>query len=113
MKYINILKKNKLDDCDFSVSMFLLTIILILIKVSVLYISYKNLFPLKHCVEYFISDIYFLVTIEFFVTINFSVKNKFIKWINNSLILFFVILFYIDIFTIYFFQSHEPILSIV
>lgn len=113
MKLQNTTKKNRFNACSFSVSLFLLTIILILVKTFVIYQSYKNLFPIKHCLEYFISDIYFLVTIAFFVTVNLNVNSKVIQRINNTLSLFFIILFCIDIFTVYYFQTHETILSIV
>ena len=110
---MKLLKKNKLTACEFSISMFLLTILLIFIKLFFIYLSYKNLFPLKHCTEYFISDIYFLVTIAFFVTVNLNTKSKIIQRINNIIVLFFIILFCIDIFTVYYFQTHETIFSII
>ena len=113
MKLVKILKKNKLDACSFSISLFLLIILLIFVKTFFIYQSFKYLFPLKHCLEYLVSDFYFLVTIAFFVIVNLNVKIKIIRGINNILILFFILLFYIDIFTIHYFQSHETIISIV
>lgn len=106
-------KKLKLKKWNFCLALFFLTVILLIVKQFVIYRSYKNLSPFKYCMEYLISDFYFLIIIAFFCTINFSIKNKVIKWISNIIISFLVLLFYIDIFTIYYFQSHETILSIV
>ena len=103
-------KNKKWNTC---LSLFLLTIILLVVKQFVIYRSYKNLSPFKYCMEYLISDFYFLLIVAFFCTISFSVKYRIIKWISNISALFLILLFYIDIFTIYYFQSHETILSII
>lgn len=97
----------------FCFSLLIFTILLLIIKQFIIYHVYENLAPFSYCLEYLVSDFYFLLIIAFFCTINFNVKNKIIKWISNIIILFLILLFYIDCFTIYYFQSHETIFSII
>jgi hypothetical protein len=97
----------------FCFSFLAFTILLLIIKQFIIYHVYENLSPLSYCFEYLISDFYFFILVDFFCTINFNVKNIIIKRISNLVILFLILLFYIDCFTIYYFQSHETIFSII
>ena len=97
----------------FCFSIFIFTILLLIIKQLIIYLTYRNLSPINYCLEYLLSDFYFFLVIAFFCTINFNIKNKTIEWISNAIILFLIVLFYIDCFTIYYFQCHETIFSII
>ena len=103
----------KLQKYKFCLSLFLLNMILLFIKQFIIYRLYKYLSPFEHCIEYLISDLYFLIIIAFFCTINYNTNNKAINVTTNIIILFLILLFYIDIFTIYYFQTHETIISII
>ena len=103
----------KSQEWRFCLPLFLFNILLLFAKQFVIYQSFKNLSPFKYCMDYLIADFYYLLVIAFFCTINYNAKYKATKWIVNIILLFLILLFYIDIFTVYYFQSHETIISIV
>lgn len=100
----------KINNSIFSTSLLLLFIILFAIKIITIYVSYKNLFPLKYCVAHFITDYYYLLIILFFATINLFAENRIIKQITNIINMLLVTVYSIDIFSIYYFQSRESLL---
>ena len=101
-----------MNNSVFSLSLFFLFIILFFIKLVVIYISYVNLSPFKYCLAHFISDYYFLLIIVFFIAICFYSKNKIIKYWSNIINLLLIIIYCIDIFSIYYFQTRGPLLTL-
>lgn len=61
--------------------------------------------PRSACLSYLASDIPVLVVAQLIVNINFWIKNRKFRLIWDVVIFFIFVLFVIDIFTIYFFQS--------
>ncbi len=106
-------KNPQFSSKNFCLAQFLFFIILFIVKQCVIYRIYRNISPIKYCLEYFFSDLYFFWIIIFICTIINNVKNTIIKLIWNILIMLLNILFFIDIFTIYYFQSHETIYSLI
>lgn len=106
------LLKNNVDGSLLWISMFFLLCALFIVKICIIYLSYKNLYPIKYCFAHFISDIYFFITIAFLLTIIFQTKISIIKCMCNTLIQFFLLLYCIDMFTIYYFLTRDSIFSI-
>ena len=90
----------------------------LLIKQLFIFLAYSEVFKeatfwltIAHYLWYFVSDfIVFLILIGL-VAINTVIKKTFIKIINNIILSVIFLLFVLDIFTIYFFQSRISILD--
>jgi len=109
--HLKSIKINK-DEKLLWASSFLLINILLIVKIIVVYALYKNLSPERYCFLHFLSDIYLFTLIGLFLTFIFEIKNKIIKYILNIIIIFIIILYYVDIFTIHYFIERETLFSI-
>jgi len=85
--------------------------VIFLIKILVVYFSYKNLDSLKGCVSYIASDILILFFVQFLVTINSRIKRRNLRLFNDLIVSVVLIVYSIDIFTIFFFQSRVSIMD--
>lgn len=100
-------------------TLVVLSFFFLLVKQVVLISSYGKLFQgvssseiVAHYLWYFISDFVVCLVILGFVAINILIKKNFFKLINNIIISGIFLLFVLDIFTMYFFQSRISILDI-
>lgn len=85
--------------------------VVFLIKILVVYFSYKNLDSLRGCVSYIASDILILFFVQFLVTINSRIKRRNLRLFNDLIVSVVLIVYSIDIFTIFFFQSRVSIMD--
>lgn len=76
-----------------------------LVKIVVVYFSYKNLDPIKTCLSYICSDILVLFFVGFLITINSWIKKRRLRLINDIVVFLILLIYSVDIFTIFFFQS--------
>lgn len=104
-KLKNLLKKSPF----YWRTLLILFIIAIIAKTIVIYLSYRNLNPILNCVSYFVSDIFILLIFFCFIAINTWIKKRQNRIINNVIMLFILIFFCIDIFSISLFQSRVSI----
>lgn len=86
-----------------------LLLIAIFVKTIIVYFSHLYLNPRSTSLSYLASDIPVLVMAQLVVNINFRIKNRNYRLIWDAVIFTAFLLFCIDIFTIYFFQSRVVI----
>ena len=80
-----------------------------IIKIFVVYLSSKHLDPIKSCLSYISSDIIILFLIHLLVTINSRLKQRWLRLFNDFIAFTLLIVYCIDIFVIFFFQSRVSI----
>ena len=80
-----------------------------IIKIIVVYVSYKHLDPVKNCLSYISSDIIILFLAQLLMTINFWIKTRKFRLFNDFLVFILLVIYCIDIFVIFFFQSRASI----
>ena len=92
----------------------LLTLLFIafIIKLVIVYVSYKNLNPWENVLSYIVSDIIILLFVQLLVIMNYWIDNRKFRFVNDLIIFIILVIFLIDMFTIYFFQSRVPIFDI-
>ena len=81
------------------------------VKIWVVYISYKHLDPVKTCISYICSDILILFIAQLLITINSWIKKRKYRLICDLIVIVMLLIYTIDIFTIFFFQSRVSILD--
>lgn len=86
--------------------------IALIIKWIIIYISFKNLNPLGNIISYIANDIIIIFFTQLLILSNYWIKKRNWRLINNFIVLIILIIFIIDMFTIYFFQSRVPIIDI-
>lgn len=86
--------------------------IALIIKWIIIYISFKNLNPLENIISYIANDIIIIFFTQLLILSNYWIKKRNWRLINNFIVLIILIIFIIDMFTIYFFQSRVPIIDI-
>lgn len=103
----------------FGRTLVVLSFFFLLVKQFVLLLSYGRLLEgvnstetLTHYLWYFVSDFLVCLIILWLVIINTLIKKTLFKLVNNILISWIFLLFVLDIFTMYFFQSRISILDI-
>ena len=120
----NVEKKNKKNDMFHTVidkiknsplygtTLMVFFMIVMVIKTIIIYYSYKHLDPASNVISYLASDIVVLVIIQILVIVNSLIKRKY-RIIIDILIFLILVLFCIDIFTIFFFQSRVTVLAML
>ena len=92
-------------------SLIVVLFIAIIIKWFIIYFSYKNLNPRESCISHIYSDIAILFFAQLLITINSRIKKRPIRLIINIIVIAIILAYFIDIFTIYFFQSRVSIVE--
>ena len=92
-------------------SLIVILFIAIIIKWFIIYFSYKNLNPRESCISHIYSDIAILFFAQLLITINSRIKKRPIRLIINIIVIAIILAYFIDIFTIYFFQSRVSIVE--
>ena len=80
-----------------------------IIKIFVVYLSNKHLDPVKSCLSYISSDVIILFLAHLLVTINSWIKQRWLRLFNDFIVFTLLIVYCIDIFVIFFFQSRVSI----
>lgn len=95
-----------------------LSFFFLLIKQACIVLTYRQVFQeatlwatLSHYLWYFVSDFIVCLILLWLVIINVLLKKRCIKILNNIIISGIFLLFVLDIFTMYFFQSKLSILD--
>ena len=79
------------------------------VKIFVIYLSYKHLDPIQSCLSYISSDVIILFFTHLLITINSRIKTRWLRLFNDIIVLVLLIVYCIDIFIIFFFQSRISI----
>ena len=109
-QYIVQLFKNKIHKSPlYGRTLLFFFFIAFIIKIFVVYLSYRHLDPLKSCLSYISSDIIILFLVHLLVTINFWIKTRKFRLINDFLVFILLTIYCVDIFVIFFFQSRASI----
>ena len=87
---------------------FILLVFIFIIKIFIIYFSHINMDPVRNMVLSFLTDIPVFLIVLFLIRINTSIKKEYRIFIIFILSLI-VIHFFIDIFSIYYFQSRALI----
>lgn len=102
----------------FGRTIVVLSFLSLFIKQIFIFASYSEVFKdatfwatLSHYLGYFVSDFLVCLVLLALVAINTRIKKNSIKIINNSIISILFLLFVLDSFTMYFFQSRISILD--
>ena len=80
-----------------------------IVKIFVVYFSYRHLDPINSCLSYISSDIIVLFLAQLLVTINFWIKTRKYRLFNDFLVFALLVIYCIDIFVIFYFQSRASI----
>ena len=110
-QYIKFLKIKIQKSPLYGRSLMILLFLALIVKEIVVYFAYENLNPWKSCISFLASDISLLVVAHLLVTVNSWIKQRKFRIINDIIIFLILILFCVDIFTIYFFQSRVSIID--
>ena len=90
-------------------TLLLFFIVAFVVKILVIYFSYKHLDPIEACLSYISSDIIILFLVHLLITINSRIKFRRYRLVNDIIVLSLLIVYCIDIFIIFFFQSRVSI----
>ena len=102
--------KNKISEHQlYWTHLIIFFLIVFIIKTWIVYFSNKNLDPIKSCLSSISSDIIVLFIVQFIITINCFVKNRFLRLFNDVIVFTILLVYCIDIFTIFFFQSRVSV----
>jgi len=118
LKGTNILKqiisniKNKICSSSlYWIHLIIFFLIAFTVKIWIVYFSNKNLDSVKICLSYISSDIIVLFVVQLIITINSFLKNRILRLFNNVIVLIILLVYCVDIFTIFFFQSRVSIME--
>ena len=90
-------------------TMLIIFLIAFILKIFVIYLSYKHLDPIKSCLSYISSDIIILFLSQLLVTVNSRIKIRWWRLLNDVIVFILLIIYCVDIFVIFFFQSRVSI----
>ena len=93
-------------------TLIMLLFIALLVKCAIIYFSYKNLNPRENVISYLVSDIIILFFCHLLTTVNYWIKKRWIRLINDIIILIILLLYIIDLFTIFVFHSRVAIIDV-
>ena len=106
--------KDKLKNCPlYWRTLIILLLIAFILKWFVIYFSYKNLDPWKNVISFLMSDIIILFFTHFLITINFLIRKRKWRLVNDIIVFIILVIFVVDIFTIFVFQSRVTIMDVL
>jgi len=112
IKTIFIWIKNKIKSSPlYWRTLLMLLFIALVIKGIIIYFSYKNLNPWWNIISYLASDIIIIFMAHLLVTINYWIKKRSLRLFNDIIIFIILILYIVDIFTIFVFHSRVAIID--
>ena len=83
----------------------------LIFKWIIIYTTYKNLNPLENIVSYIASDIIIVFLAHLILIINYCIKSRKCRLINDIILFIILILYIIDIFTIFVFNSRVALVD--
>ena len=92
-------------------TLFVLFFIALILKWIIIYISYKNLNPWENLISYLASDIIVLFIVQLLIAINYWIKNRKFRLFNDFIIFVLLLLYVIDMFTIFVFHSRVSVME--
>ena len=81
------------------------------VKLGIIYFSYKNLNPWENVISYVASDIIIIFFAHLLITINYWIKKRNLRLINDCIVFIILLLYIVDMFTIFVFHSRVAIVE--
>ena len=105
--------KNKINNSPlYWRTLFFLLFLALIIKWFIIYFSYKNLNPWQNIASYLASDIILIFFVQLLIMVNFWFKKRYWRLVIDVIVLIILLLYVVDMFTIFIFHSRVPILDI-
>lgn len=93
-------------------TLIILLFIALIVKWVIIYISYKNLNPRENVISYLASDIVIIFFAHLLITLNYWIKNRAFRLVNNIIVFVVLLLYVVDMFTIFIFHSRVAVVDI-
>ena len=93
-------------------TLIILLFIAFIIKWVIIYFSYKNLNPRENVISYLASDIIIIFFAHLLITLNYWIKNRSLRLLNNIIVFIVLLLYVVDMFTIFIFHSRVAVVDI-
>ena len=92
-------------------TLIMLLFIALIIKWCIIYSSYQNLDPWWNVISYVASDIIIIFFAHLLITINYRIKKRKYRLINDLIVLIILLVYIVDMFTIFVFHSRVAIVE--
>ena len=113
IKSIFLWLKNKIKDSPlYWRTLIVLLFVALIIKWVIIYFSYKNLNPRENVISYLSSDIVIIFLAHLLIIINYWIKNRKLRLINDVIVFAILVLYVIDMFTIFIFHSRVALVDV-
>ena len=93
-------------------TLVILLVFALILKWFIIYYSYKNLNPRGNIVSYLASDIPIIFFSHLLIIINYWIKKRSFRLINDIIVFIILLLYVIDMFTIFVFHSRVALVDI-
>ena len=93
-------------------TLVILLVFALILKWFIIYYSYKNLNPRENIVSYLASDIPIIFFSHLLIIINYWIKKRSFRLINDIIVFIILLLYVIDMFTIFVFHSRVALVDI-
>ncbi len=93
-------------------TLIILLFVALITKLVIVYFSYKNLNPRENVISYLASDIPVIFFAHLLIIINYWVKKRKYRLINDVIVFTVLLLYIIDVFTIFIFHSRVSLVDI-
>ena len=93
-------------------TLIILLFVALITKLVIVYFSYKNLNPRENVISYLASDIPVIFFAHLLIIINYWVKKRKYRLINDVIVFTVLLLYIIDVFTIFVFHSRVSLVDI-
>ena len=113
IKSIFLWLKNKIKDSPlYWRTLIILLFVALITKWVIIYFSYKNLNPRENVISYLSSDIIIIFLAHLLIIINYWIKNRKLRLINDAIVFAILVLYVIDMFTIFIFHSRVALVDV-
>lgn len=90
-------------------TLIILLFLALIIKWIIIYFAYRNLNPRENVISYFASDIIIIFLCHLLIIINYWIKKRNFRLFNDFIVFIILLLYIIDMFTIFVFHSRVSI----
>ena len=94
-------------------TLIMLLFIALIVKWVIIYFSYKNLNPRENVMSYISSDIIIIFFAHLLIIINYWIKKRSLRLFNDLIVFIILLLYIIDMFTIFVFHSRVAIVDVL
>jgi glycerophosphoryl diester phosphodiesterase len=115
-KFVSIIKqiislvKSKIKKSPlYGRTLMIFFLVVFVVKIFVVYLSYRHLDPVQSCLSYISSDVIILFFAHLLITINSRIKTRWLRLFNDIIVFIILMVYCVDIFIIFFFQSRVSI----